>query len=72
MIITEFDAAMVKTIPDQEERRALCPYVRAPFENCYCASTSSLFAEATIRFCGGNYKDCSIYLKHVQAEGGER
>lgn len=48
----------------------LCPNIHKPFDDCYCASTSSLYAEATIYYCGGSYKDCEIYLKHAK-EGGE-
>ncbi len=43
----------------------LCPYIQKPFEHCYCTSTSSLYAEATIYYCGGNYKDCEIYVKNT-------
>ncbi len=57
--------AMDKKIPDPMERKTLCPNIDKPFDNCYCISTSSLYAEATIYYCGGNYKDCEIYAKNV-------
>ncbi len=49
----------------------LCPNVHKPFEDCYCASTSSLFAEATIHYCGGRYQDCEIYARHTK-KGGDK
>ncbi len=45
--------------------RMLCPFIGKPFESCYCASTSSLYTEATIYYCGGNFKKCEIYEKHI-------
>jgi hypothetical protein len=58
-------------IKQEKGNSVLCPNIRKPFDNCYCASTSSLFAEATIYYCGGSYKDCEIYAKHAK-EGGEK
>ncbi|MHB8880183.1 MAG: hypothetical protein ACYC69_01595 [Thermodesulfovibrionales bacterium] len=43
----------------------VCPFVSRPFEKCYCTSTSSMVVEATIYFCGGNYKQCEIYGENV-------
>lgn len=45
---------------------ALCPNIRKPFDNCYCTSTSSFYAEATIYYCGGSYKECEIYVKNAK------
>ena len=71
LIITEWDVEMEKERAEHEGRKNLCPFIHAPFENCYCTSTSSLYAEATIRYCGGAYKDCAIYLKHADMEVNE-
>jgi hypothetical protein len=49
--------------------RILCPFILAPFDECYCASTSSLHTEATIRYCGGNFEDCDVYRKYTEAAG---
>ena len=54
---------------DNHEDSILCPHIQKPFENCYCTSTSSLYAEATIYYCGGNYKDCEIFAKNAAPEG---
>lgn len=61
--------SMEKEMPNNHGTSVLCPYIHTPFENCYCTSTSSLFAEATIYYCGGNYKDCEIYEKNSEEEG---
>jgi hypothetical protein len=60
--------AMEKETQYKHEKRnsILCPNIQKPFDNCYCASTSSLYAEATIYYCGGSYKDCEIYAKHAK------
>lgn len=42
----------------------LCPFVSRPFEECYCASTSSMVVESTILFCGGDFQKCEIYCRH--------
>ncbi|MBA4373951.1 MAG: hypothetical protein C0402_13965 [Thermodesulfovibrio sp.] len=42
----------------------LCPFVSRPFEDCYCASTSSMVVESTILFCGGDFKKCEIYCRY--------
>jgi len=43
----------------------LCPFVSKPFEDCYCASTSSMVVESTILFCGGEFQKCEIYCRHL-------
>jgi len=69
----ESNLTMEKERPDKQGKgnSALCPNIHEPFDNCYCVSTSSLQAEATIYYCGGSYKDCEIYAKHAD-EGGEK
>jgi hypothetical protein len=47
--------------------RMICPFIRSPFASCYCASTSSLYTEATIHYCGGNFQECEIYGKNVSS-----
>jgi len=63
--------AMDREMPDQGGRKVLCPNIEKPFDNCYCISTSSLYAEATIYYCGGNYKDCEIYAKNAEGVAEE-
>jgi len=55
-----------KIMSEQKSSRSLCPFILNPFNECYCASTNSMFTEATINYCGGNYKNCEIYQKHMQ------
>lgn len=49
--------------------RIMCPFILTPFDECYCASTSSLHTESTIHFCGGNFEDCDIYKEHAEIGG---
>jgi len=59
---------MEKEMPDKSMNRLLCPFIRSPFEDCYCASTSSLYTEATIHYCGGNFEHCEIFKKNKSME----
>ncbi len=54
---------------DNRDDKAKCPYLRDPFEDCYCSQMNSQMAEKVIKFCGGNFEECDIYNKHVR-EGG--
>ncbi len=58
------------TVAVGETQGKLCPFIQKPFEECYCTSTSSLYAEATIYFCGGHYRACEIYAKNVKENQG--
>lgn len=49
----------------------ICPLIQRPFDDCYCTSTSSLYAEATIYFCGSHYKACEIYVKNMKGKGDQ-
>ncbi len=49
----------------------LCPFIQEPYDDCYCTSTSSLYAEATIYFCGGHYRACEIYVKNTKGKGSD-
>lgn len=60
-----------KKMSDQTSDRSICPHVVKPFEDCYCTSTNSLHTESTIHYCGGNFRDCEIYKKHLSAPEGE-
>jgi hypothetical protein len=60
-----------KSMLSRPVKRVFCPFVNKPFEGCYCTSTSSLYTEATINYCGGNFKQCDIYGKIVGSKGFE-
>ena len=63
----EIDESML----NQPVKKTLCPFINKPFEGCYCISTSSLYTEATINYCGGNFKQCDIYGKIAGSKGFE-
>jgi len=52
-------------VAPQLKRHAVCPFVSRPFEECYCMSTSSLFVESTVEYCGGNFTKCEIYSRNM-------
>jgi hypothetical protein len=45
--------------------KLLCPFIRKPFDACYCTSTSSLHTEAIVHYCGGNFQQCDIYKQNA-------
>ena len=47
-----------------------CPFVNTPFEDCYVRDLGSLAVESAIRYCGGDFKECAIYVRHL-TEGPE-
>jgi hypothetical protein len=57
--------AVEQEISNKITNRTLCPFIRKPFENCFCVSTNSLFSEATIHYCGGHFEKCEIYEKNA-------
>ena len=69
--VRERNCAMDREMSNQPGKKVLCPNINKPFDNCYCTSTSSLYAEATIYYCGGNYKDCEIYVKNAEGRAEE-
>jgi hypothetical protein len=43
----------------------ICPLVVKPLAGCYCTSTNSIHAEATIYYCGGHFDKCDIYVRNT-------
>lgn len=69
MIVKETMNRMEQGMMQEPPGRVLCPFILTPFDECYCASTSSLHTEDAIRYCGGNFENCDIYMKHVETGG---
>jgi hypothetical protein len=46
---------------------AICPFIVRPLDGCYCTSTNSIYAEATIYYCGGNFEQCDIYNRNTRS-----
>ncbi len=67
----EKDKEKEESMLNRTVKTIFCPFINKPFEGCYCTSTSSLFTEATINYCGGNFKQCDIYGKIAGAKGFE-
>lgn len=47
---------------DTKQKR--CPFLDDPREECYSAQMTSQKAEATLRFCGGDFESCDIFRKY--------
>jgi hypothetical protein len=59
---------MENQMTDGLAKNMLCPFLLKPFEGCYCTSTSSLYTEATIYYCGGNFEKCDIYKRYLAGQ----
>ncbi|MBS1112582.1 MAG: hypothetical protein H6Q92_344 [Nitrospirae bacterium] len=46
-----------------------CPFIKEPFEECYCSQMNSHASDKVITYCGGNYEECDIYKKHIKDYG---
>ena len=46
--------------------RTPCPFVKAPFDECYISSMTSGSIGEAVYYCGGNFRECDIYKKHIQ------
>lgn len=42
-----------------------CPFIPRPLLQCYCYESNSTNIEAMIRYCGGEYLQCRIYLQNL-------
>jgi len=45
----------------------LCPYITQPFNDCYCYRITSHMIVTALRFCGGAYRQCTIWQRHQKA-----
>jgi hypothetical protein len=50
-------------------KRDPCPFVGDPFDDCYVSNmNTSSSIDAAVYYCGGNYRECNIYLLHTEPE----
>jgi hypothetical protein len=48
--------------------KRFCPFVEDPFEDCYILHTGSMYIENIVTFCGGNFKDCTVFKKNTRGK----
>ena len=41
--------------------KRLCPYLKEPFDDCYCVKMSSQDIERAVYLCSMNFEVCDIY-----------
>lgn len=51
--------------------RAPCPFIKAPFEECYVSSMNSSSIDRAVYYCAGNFKECEIYRRFTEPEETE-
>lgn len=45
-----------------------CPFVDAPWNECFVVGIDSVSAERAIYYCGRNFKECEIYRERIERE----
>ena len=63
MIVKELE---VRERPECIKR--ICPFIQAPFDDCYCTGLSSVDIERTVYYCGNNYEVCKTYIEKTQSK----
>jgi len=48
-------------VVEVKSKSGVCPFMKAPMEDCYCRSLSSENIEKAFDFCSGDYEACEIY-----------
>ncbi len=48
-----------------------CPFVKKPFDDCFCANLTSKTVESALYFCNKHYKKCEFFAKNAHKEHGE-
>jgi hypothetical protein len=46
----------------------ICPYVTEPRPGCFCLDMNSRNIELVIRYCSGDYEECSIYREQIKVD----
>lgn len=49
-------------MPEKSFKGRLCPFVKNPFDDCYCIKLASQDIEKTIIYCGGNFERCEVFI----------
>lgn len=47
-------------------RGELCRFVASPFSGCHCYGITSAKIPLALYFCGGHYRECSIFQQHAE------
>ncbi len=42
-----------------------CPFVKSPSDDCYVSTMNSTSIADAVYYCGGNYRECPIYKRHI-------
>ncbi len=43
--------------------KRLCPFIKRPFDECYCIKLTSQDVEKAVFYCGRHFELCEIYKK---------
>jgi hypothetical protein len=45
-------------------KNRVCPFVKKPFNACYCFNLTSSNINPAINYCGNNFEACDIYINN--------
>jgi hypothetical protein len=51
----------IKFVKHISRPSSICPFVAAPFPECYCIDTNSLKISLAVRYCMGRYVECDLF-----------
>lgn len=52
----------------QKKQGKLCPYIKNPYEDCYCFKMTSQKIRQALYYCQNNYKECETYKRFSEGE----
>jgi hypothetical protein len=48
--------------------KTICPLIKNPYKDCYCAGMNSQKVLYALEYCGGTFERCEIYIRHMLEE----
>ncbi len=49
----------------QQTEKNICPFVKKPFNDCYCFNLTSKNINSAIQYCSNNFEECDIYREQA-------
>jgi len=53
---------------EENKRKSLCPFTAKPDKDCYCVNVNSNKVKNILDYCGGDFKECSVYKRLILEE----
>jgi hypothetical protein len=66
--IRDIDILELEHSNRDKKKKMICPLIKNPLKECYCAKMDSLNTEETIYYCGKHYSRCGIYQRYQKEQ----